>query len=68
MPSGVVTTGLATTRTGISGASSRHGGDGPRVLADAVQHVLAVEVLAAGHEPRLELSQTGVHDVVSPIT
>ena len=43
-------------------------GDRPSVLADALQDRLAVQVLAARHEPRLELSQTGVHDVVSPIT
>jgi hypothetical protein len=36
-------------------------GDGPCMLADALEDRLAVQVLAARHEPRLELSQTGVH-------
>ena len=61
MPSGVVTTGLATIETGIAADSSRHAAIARACSSTRSQDGLAVQVLAARHEPRLELSQTGVH-------
>ena len=56
MSSGVVTTGLTTIRTGTAGGR-RGRGDLAGVLRDLAQDVLAVQVLAAGDEPGLEVRQ-----------
>ena len=51
IPSGVVTTGLATIVIGDVVGVVEVRGDGARVLVDALEDGVAVEVLAAGDEP-----------------
>ena len=57
MPSGVETTGFATIRTGICAGVVERCRDAPGVLGDPLEDLVAVQVLAPRHEPRLELAQ-----------
>ena len=58
IPSGDLTTGLKTTRTGIESDSSRPAAIRSESAGDLPQGLLAVQVLAAGQEPDLELAQS----------
>ena len=58
---GVETTGFATTRTGTAAGSSRQAAMTRACSADPVEDRLAVEMLAPGDEPDLEVLQVRLH-------
>ena len=56
----MVTTGFATIRTGTDGDSASAACHLARMIGDALQHGIAVEMLAAGDEPELQVAEAAV--------